>query len=279
MLSFVLALAIFAQADPTSRSWNQPVEPFRIIGNIYYVGANEITSYLIVTPAGMILIDGGFAETAPMIRANVAELGFNIHDVKILLNSHAHFDHAGGLAELKRVTGAEFYASAPDLPILARGGYDDPQFGDRLLFSPIEADHVVRDNDRITLGDTTLTAHITPGHTKGCTTWTMTATDQQKRYDVVFLCSASVPSEYNLVTNPKYPNEIGDYRRTFAVLAKLPCDVPLGSHGSFFNLSEKRAVLAKGRDPNPFIDPAGYKAYVESAKKRFRAVVRAQKPE
>jgi metallo-beta-lactamase class B len=273
MLSFIFAIAVATQPG------NQPVEPFRIIGNIYYVGANDITSYLIVTPAGMILIDGGYVETAPMIRANIAELGFDIHDVKILLNSHAHFDHAGGLAALKRASGAEFYASAADLPMLARGGVDDPQFGDRFLFPPIEADHVVRDGDRITLGDTTLVAHITPGHTKGCTTWTMSTTDQQKRYNVVFVCSASVPSEYNVVTNPKYLNAAADYRRTFAILSKLPCDVFLGSHASFFNLSEKRTALAKSRDPNPFVDPAGYKAYVESAEKRFREIVKAQKPE
>src|SRR5205814_9981927 len=126
--------------------------PFRIIGNVYYVGANEITSFLIVTPVGMIFIDGGSVEMAPVIRANIAQLGFDLHDVKILLNSHAHLDHAGGLAELKRRSGAELYASAPDVPLLARGGHDDPQFGDRLPFPPIEADHVVRDGDRITLG-------------------------------------------------------------------------------------------------------------------------------
>ena len=273
MLSFLFAVAVATHAG------NQPIEPFRIIGNIYYVGADDVASYLIVTPAGMILIDGGFVETAPMIRANIAELGFDVHDVKILLSSHAHFDHVGGLAALKSLTGAQFYASAGDLPMLARGGHDDPQFGDRFPFPPIEADHVVRDGERVTLGDTTLVAHITPGHTKGCTTWTMTTTDEQKRYDVVFVGSASVPSEYNLVTNPKYPNAVADYRRTFAVLAKLPCDVFLGSHGSFFNLNEKRAALAKSRDPNPFVDPAGYKAYVESAEKQFRAAVKAQKPE
>jgi metallo-beta-lactamase class B len=130
-LSLALATVAFGQADPVSRSWNQPVEPFRIIGNIYYVGATDITSYLIATPKGHIVIDGGFVETAPMILANIRKLGFKPEDVKILLSSHAHYDHAGGLAELKRASGATFYASRGDLPQHARGGLDDPQFGNR----------------------------------------------------------------------------------------------------------------------------------------------------
>jgi metallo-beta-lactamase class B len=158
-----------AQADPTSRSWNQPVEPYRIAGNLYYVGASDITSYLITTPEGNIVLDGGFAETAPMIAANIQKLGFKVEDVKILLSTHAHFDHAGGLAELKKRTGAPLYAGAADADLLARGGNGDFAFGDKLQFPPVQVDHPVHDGDRVSLGGTTLVAHATPGHTRGCT--------------------------------------------------------------------------------------------------------------
>jgi len=272
ILAFAIATSACAQSDPVSRSWNQPVEPFKIIGNIYYVGASDIASYLIVTSQGLIILDGGFVETAPMIRSNIAELGFDFSDVKILLNSHAHYDHAGGLAELKRRTHATFYASAPEIPLLARGGHDDPQFGDRFLFPPIEPDRILHDGDRVTLGDTTLVAHVTPGHTRGCTTWTTTVRDGSASYNVVFVCSATIPAGYDIVTNPKYPNAMADYRRTFATLRSLPCDVFLGSHANFFDMKEKRLMLANGPAVNPFIDPKGYKAYIEAMEKRFTEV-------
>src|SRR5687768_14084764 len=184
LLAFTALLAC-AQSDPVSRSWNQPVPPFRITGNLYYVGATDITSYLITTPKGHIVIDGGFEETAPMILANIARLGFRVKDVRFLLSSHAHYDHAGGLAELKRVTGAKFVSSRGDVAQHARGGMDDPQFGDRFPYPPIFADRLIEDGETITLGGTTLTAHITAGHTRGCTTWT-TKVDAQR---VAFLCS------------------------------------------------------------------------------------------
>ncbi len=216
------------------------MEPFRIVGNIYYVGASDITSYLIATPKGHIVIDGGFVETAPMILANIRKLGFKPEDVKILLNSHAHYDHAGGLVELKRATGATFYASRGDIPQLSRGGLDDPQFGDRFPFPPIEADRVVEDNQRISLGGTTLTAHITAGHTRGCTTWTTRAAGK----NVVFVCSPTAPG-YRLNNNPRYPNAIEDYRKQFATLKTLGCDVFLASHGNFFGLAEMIAGKKK----------------------------------
>lgn len=255
----LLANAAFAQKDPVSRSWNQPVEPFRIAGNLYYVGATDITSYLIATPKGHIVIDGGFEETAPMILANIARLGFRVKDVRILLSSHAHYDHAGGLAELKRITGARFYSSRGDLPQHARGGLDDPQFGNRFPYPPITADRILEDGERISLGGTTLTAHITPGHTPGCTTWTM----RVGRRNVVFVGSPSVPSEYRLTNNPRYPNAIADYRAQFARLKTLGCDVFLASHGNFFGLSE---IIAGKKS---FAGCDAYHAFVEAAEGRF----------
>lgn len=258
-LALLLAEVAFAQSDPTSRSWNQPVEPFRIAGNIYYVGATDITSYLITTPKGHIVLDGGFVETAPMILANIRKVGFDPKDVKILLNSHAHTDHAGGLAELKRATGATLYASRGDVPQLARGGLDDPQFGNKYPFPPVHADRILKDGHRITLGGTTLVAHLTPGHTLGCTTWTTRAGGK----NVVFVGSPTAPSEYRLTNNPRYPNAIEDYRMQFAKLKSLGCDVFLGSHGAFFGLADMIAGKKK------FAGCDEYHAFVAGTERRF----------
>lgn len=276
IVALVTCSSVLAQDDPVWRSWNQPVAPFRIAGNIYYVGANEITSYLITTPMGHILLDGGFKETAPMILANIEKLGFRPKDVRILLSSHAHFDHAGGLAELKRATGAKFYASAEDLPALARGGLDDPQFGDKYPFPPVEADRVVRDGERIEIDGTSLTAHITAGHTRGCTTYTMDVRDGGLTRGVVFFCSPSVPSEYKLVGNAKYPDVAADYRKQFATLPKFDCDIPLASHGSFFSLEEKRKQLASDPKSDPFVDPKGCRDLIAEMEKRFEAALAKQ---
>ena len=266
-----------AQADPTSRSWNQPVEPFRIAGNLYYVGASDITSFLIATPEGHILLDSGFEETVPLIRESMKKLGFRMEDVKVLLNSHAHYDHAGGLATLKELTGAKLVASAKDAVLLARGGKGDPALGDTLLFKPVQADRIVKDGETVTLGGSTLTAHLTPGHTPGCTSWTMQVDDGGRRRDVVFVCSTTILPGVVLKGNPKYPEIASDFTRTFQVLESLPCDVFLAAHGSFFDLSEKIERLRKGAGPNPFIDPQGYKAYVERKKGDFLRQLEAEK--
>jgi metallo-beta-lactamase class B len=258
-LTALAALPLLGQSDAMSREMNRPIEPFRIAGNLYYVGASDIASYLITTPKGHILLDGGFVETAPMIVANVAKLGFRIEDVEVLLNSHAHLDHAGGLAELKRVTGAKFYASRRDLPLLARGGLDDPQFANRLPYPRIYADRIVEHGSHIRLGGVTMTALLTPGHTPGCTTWTTRIGE----HDVIFVCSASVPSSYRLRDNPLHPDAIADYRRTFALLKSLTPDIFLGSHGQFFGLEEKRT------GQRSFVDRDGYRTYIEASESRF----------
>lgn len=249
---------------------NQPAAPFHVIGNIYYVGASDVTSFLIVTPAGDILLDGGFAETAPQIEANIQKLGFKLADVKFLLNSHAHFDHAGGLAELKKLTGAKFVAMDREADLLADGGSTDFSYGDKNQFPRIKPDRVIHDGDTVQLGGVTLTAHLTAGHTRGCTTWTMTTQENGKSYNVVFVGSASILSGYQFIDRPghpaSYPGMGADYDKTVQVFQSLPCDVFLGPHGSFFNLTEKRKAQAKGAKENPFIDPAGYQAYVANVK-------------
>lgn len=268
------AATLHAQSDPVSRSWNQPVEPFRIIANVYYIGASDIASYLIATAKGHIVIDGGFVETEPMILRNIEKLGFDPHDVRIILNSHAHYDHAGGIAALRDFTGATLIVSERDAPMLARGGKDDPQFGNRFPYPPVEPDQLLREADRIALGGSILTAHLTPGHTKGCTTFTMKARERGRIYDVIFVCSTSVPDGYRLAGNAQYPEAADDYRRTFATLRSLPVDVFLGAHGSIFDLAGKMQRRAKGETANPFVDPAGYKQYLDASEKRFEELVK-----
>lgn len=256
---------------------NQPVKPYRVIGNIYYVGASDVSSFLITTPNGHILLDSGFIETVPQIKHNMAQLGFRLEDIKILLNSHAHYDHAGGLAELKRLTGAKLMTSEGDVPLLAAGGKGDPNFGDRFLFEPVKPDRVLRDGDKVELGGVTMIARLTPGHTKGCTSWTMKVKDGGNQYDVVFVGSTSAPG-YKLVNNPAYPTIVADYEKTFRLLKSLKCDVFLAAHGQFYGMLDKAKLLEQDRKSNPFIDPAGYQRYLETSEKSFKKLLASQSP-
>jgi metallo-beta-lactamase class B len=266
LIPILLAVTVFGQKNSDTRiAWNKPVPPFHIIGNIYYVGVAGVSSFLIVTPQGDILLDGGLPESAPLIEKSIATLGFRIADVKYLLNSHAHFDHAGGLAELRRASGAKLIASRGDTPVLTTGkqvGFPDS--------FPVHVDRVIDDGATVELGGVVLTAHLTPGHTKGCTTWTMPVTDSGKTYNVLFYCSTSVVDR--LVHNARYPGIVADYEASFRKLRTLPCDVFLGPHGEFFHLEEKRQRLAAG-GPNPFIDPAEFPAYVDQSERDFRATL------
>jgi metallo-beta-lactamase class B len=273
-LLLILCTATYAQQKAEWRSWNQPVPPFHLIGNIYYVGANEITSFLITSPKGHILLDGGFAETAPQIEANIQKLGFKLRDVRVLINSQAHSDHAGGFAELKRATGARFLIAQGDADLVARGGHDDFAFGNSMVYPAVKPDGIVHEGDDIKVGDAVISAHITPGHTKGCTTWTAKATDNGKTYDVLFLCSVSAPGG-KLVNNPKYPNIVDDYRETFRRLKKMNVDIFLASHGSMFNLEEKRRAIGEGK-PSPFVVHGEFATFMDQAERNFEKQVAAQ---
>ncbi|HKP14067.1 MAG TPA: subclass B3 metallo-beta-lactamase [Blastocatellia bacterium] len=275
LLAAPLTVSSRPQGSEQWREWNHPVKPFRVIGNVYYVGATEVSSFLITTPQGHILLDSGFAETVPQIRENVKQLGFKLEDIKLLINSHAHSDHAGGLAELKSLTGAKLYASEADAALLAAGGKGDFQWGDTLAFAPVQADRIIHDGETVELGGVWLVAHLTPGHTKGNTTWTMEVKEGGKTYNVVFMGSTTAP-DYKLVNNAKYPNIVADYQRSFRVLESLPCDVFLSAHGSFFNLIEKMARLEKGATKNPFVDPKGYREFLENSKENFYKKLKAQ---
>jgi len=258
--------APYAEAD-----WTQAIEPFRIAGNIYYVGAKDLTSYLIVTPKGYILLDVGVNENAAMVAANIRKLGFDPSQIKIILNSHAHLDHAGGIAAIKRLTHAQFVASAADAPVLESGGVKDFHFGPKPQFPAVKVDRTIADGGTVSLGGVTMTAHLTPGHTKGCTTWTLPVTVDGQPRQALFLCSLSILSGYRLTGDPSYPTMGADYAHTYDVLHALPCEVFLGSHGQFYGMLAKRqAVLDHPAAPNPFVDPAGCKAFIDRNEAAFR---------
>jgi len=281
-LAAALAGALGAQAREEWREWNRPIEPFRIFGPLYYVGAADIAAYAIATPAGLIVLDGGFEETAAQIERNLATLGFRLADVKFLLNSHSHFDHAGGLAELAAKSGATLVAHERDAAQLESGGRGDFAWGDDGTFPPVRVGRRLRDRDTVTLGGVTLIAQLTAGHTKGCTSWTASFEEGGVRRDAVFVCSVSVPDRaaYRLADNPRYPEIAADYEASFARLRALPCDLFLAAHGGFFDLAGKRERMASAPGAgNPFVDPEGYRAFLDRAEAGFRQALSAARSE
>ena len=261
-------------------SGHEPYAPFKIADGLYYVGASDYASFLIVTKTGLIVIDGGDAEVGVQIVKNIKTLGFDPRQVKILLNTHEHFDHAGGLAEVKRAAARDvkFYASAADGTIVAAGGKGDPFLkGPRFEYEPVKLDVIVKDGDMVHLGGWTLTAHITPGHTPGCTTWTFPVTVAGKVRQALDHCSSSVLPGYKLGKTETYPGQTGDYEKSFSTWKKLPCDVFLASHGSFFNMQVKRAALDAGQ-ADAFVDPEGCKSFYATAEAAFRSEWKKQNP-
>jgi metallo-beta-lactamase class B len=265
-MAALCAAPLLAQTD-----FNKPFPPHKVIGNVYYVGSESLATFLITTPQGHIIINSDFEATVPVIRSGVEKLGFKMTDIKIILGSHAHGDHMEGDALLKELTGARVMAMEQDVPALRNmkpGGKAHP------------IDKTLKDGEQVKLGDATLTAHLTAGHTKGCTTWTWKTQEGGKTYDVVLVCSVGVNPGFILVNNQEYPQIADDYVRSFKTLRSLPCDVFLGAHGNFYNLPEKYAKLAKSdskTEMNPFIDPAGYRAYIDTMEGRFNKELADQK--
>lgn len=270
----VLATPVFAMGSP---AWTAPFPPFRIAGNLYYVGSKDLASYLIATPQGLILINANLQSSPPLIEKSVERLGFHFKDVKILLISHAHYDHCAGAAQILKLTGAKYEVMAADVPVVESGGRDDFQYArDKSMhFPPARVDRVLHDGDTVSLGGTTLTAHLTAGHTKGTTTWTLEEPMDGRRMQVVIVGSPNVNPGYKLVGNKAYPQIAADYRHGFQVLQSLPCDIFLGAHGGYFALVEKYARWKAG-DRNAFVDPAGYKAYVADRQRAFAAELHRQ---
>lgn len=256
-----LSLALTATGENPA-SWTEPLEPFRIAGNLYYVGTAELSSYLITTPAGHILLDAPMEENVPHLLHSIESLGFDAGEIEILINSHAHFDHAGGFSRIKEISGARLLISAPDAELLERGGRDDFAFGDSAAFTPVKADGIVDDMQVVELGGARLTAIATPGHTMGGTSWVMDVEEDGRTYTVLFANSMSAPG-YDLVDNEKYPEIMNDYRRSFERLGQIDADIFLSTHGSFLNLRQKAEAIRTGTGSNPFIDPAESKRFVE----------------
>lgn len=264
-VSFILPAQVQSDIAPASDDPQRtaPAEPFRIVDNIYFVGARiHNPVFLISTSDGLILLDSSYENMVPEILEHIKTLGFEPEDIKLLLATHAHHDHVGGHALMRETTGVPVLSMAGDVEVIETGGKADFREGDP--WQPAKVDRVIEDLEEVRLGDTVMTAHLTPGHTKGCTTWTMTVEENGREYDVVFVCGARMNTGEPLLDNPDYPEMAQDLAYTFAKLKILPVDFFLGGHGYWFALAEKIERMKAGTRENPFIDPEGYRQVVES---------------
>jgi len=278
LTAILCALQVPAQSNPfQTSSWTKPFTPFRIAGNLYYVGSEDLAAYLVVTPQGNILINSNLASSPTELRKSIETLGFKFGDTKILLISHAHFDHCAGGAEIKQMTGAKYYVMDQDVSVIESGGATDFQYsGDKdMHFAPVHVDRALHDGDKVALGGTTLTAHLTAGHTRGTTTWTLDEKENGRMLHVVIVGSPNVNPGYKLVNNKVYPQIAEDYRREFQTLRNLPCDIFLGAHGGYFGLKQKFERFQHG-DREAFVDPAGYRAYITDREKAFESELHRQ---
>jgi metallo-beta-lactamase class B len=266
-------LAATAPAALGQNNWNKPTEPFHVIDNIYYVGTEGLGAYLFTGPQGHVLLDGATPEGAAMISASIAKLGFKISDVKILLNSHAHFDHSGGLAQLKAATGAKLYAMQGDVSALEGGFYLGSETNKAMSAPPVKVDHVLGDGEHVKLGDIDLVAHLTPGHSRGCTSWGTTAGSDGKDYEVLVFCSATVAA--NRITPPlQYEGIVQDYRTTFAKAKTMRVDIPLAPHPEFFGLLQKAEKAKTDTSQNFFVDPAAFAPYIAQLEAVFETTLK-----
>lgn len=268
---FALGSTLLAKAQPSA--WMEPFPPHKISGNLYYVGSKDLASYLIATPEGHILINSSFEDSVPLIRASIEKLGFKFMDVKILLISHAHSDHCAGSAEVIKQTKAQYFVMEQDADAVENGGDKKSRLkASYLQFTPAKVDRRLKDGDEVKLGGSTLTANLTPGHTRGCTTWTM----KVDGLHAVIIGSPNVNPGYILVGNGDYPGIATDYERTFRFLKAQSVDLFLGAHGGYYDMNAKHARLGTS-SANPFIDPEGYHRYVEDREKAFLAELAKQK--
>ena len=260
-------------------AWTTPFPPHKIAGNLYYVGSKDLASYLIVTPKGDILINSSLEASVPLIKKSVEKLGFKFADIKILLISHAHFDHDAGSAEIIRQTGAKYMVMEGDVSVVESGGVTDFAYW-KDPYPPAKVDRRLHDGEKVELGGTVLTAHKTAGHTRGCTTWTLVAKDKGRPLNVVIVGSWNVNPGWRLLDRgaqiASYPGIADDYRQTFATLKALPCDVFLGAHGAYFGMLEKLDRIKAGATENVWIDPKGYQAAVAERQQAFENELKRQ---
>ncbi len=276
-----LILLTGLQARSQERAlWTTPLQPFRIAGNLFYVGSQDLAAYLVVTPAGDILINSNLQQSVPQIRHSVEQLGFRFSDVKILLISHAHVDHAAGSAAIKHLTGARYMVMDADVPVVESGGRADFAYGNGSRYPSTRVDRVLHDGDEVRLGGAVLVAHKTPGHTRGCTTWTMQVVERGRPLQAVIVGSWNVNPGFRLVDTPtrkaSYPGIAADFTQTFAELRALPCDLFLGAHGSYFNMLSK--LSRSGHESaSVWVDPEGYRRAVAEREAAFQAELRRQR--
>jgi metallo-beta-lactamase class B len=283
-LALTLTVIAFASRKPypapaqDQSDWTEPFPAFRITDNLYYVGSKGLANYLITTPQGHILINSDYEANVPLIKQSVESLGFKFTDIKILLISHAHGDHNAASDTIKKLTGAKYMVMKGDVDVVESGGKSDFQYGSdaSTLYTPTKVDRILNDGDEVKLGGVTLTARLTPGHTRGCTTWTMKAKENSKTRNVVIIGSPNVNPGYKLVDNTLYPQIAADYEKTFRVLKSLPVDYFLGAHGSYFDLETKYKKFKAG-DATAFIDAQGYQNYVNEREQAFRRELAKQK--
>lgn len=249
---------------------DRPVAPFEIAPGLYYVGSSDIAIYALATSEGVIVIDGGYRADGRRAPERLRALGLDPADVKILLNTHAHVDHAAGLAALKEATGAELYASPQSAALLEAGGKGDFFLRDWMSYPPVTVDHVLSDGEVVRLGERAVTAHFTPGHAEGCTSWSFPIEVDGADVQALVICSLAT-LRYRLADNPRYPDISADYEHAFDVLRDLPCELFLADHGKFFDLRAKRQALIAGEEPNPFLDPDGCRAFIAESERDFRA--------
>ena len=272
-LAILAILTVSASVTPhAQRDWNAPFPAHHVIDNVYFVGTQQLGSFLVTTPAGHILINSDFESTVPSIRQNIETLGFAFEDIAIVLGSHAHGDHMEANALVKELTGAEVIVMREDVDRLLQmrpGGKEQP------------IDRIVDDGDKVQLGDATLTAHRTAGHTKGCTSWSLEVEENGETYLALIVGSFGVNPGYVLADNPDYPAIADDYRATFAKARALPVDVFLGSHGFWYDMERKleRAMSRSEGEPNPFIDRPGYLAHIDQQEQRFLEMLSEQEQE
>jgi metallo-beta-lactamase class B len=275
MLALLCSALRLPAADPPD--WTEAFPPFKIAGNLYYVGSADLAAYLVTTSQGNILINSNLESSPDLIKQSIEKLGFHLSDTKILLISHGHFDHCAGSAKILKMTGAKYYVMDADVPVVEAGGHNDFNYANRkeFWFPPAHVDRTLHDGEAVSLGGITLTAHKTAGHTRGTTTWTIDEAVNGKTLHVVIVGSPNVNPGYKLVHNAAYPQITDDYRREFQTLQALPCDIFLGAHGAYFDLKAKYARFKAG-DPNAFIDPQGYKAYIADRQQAFEAEYKKQ---
>ena len=278
LLIFCFTCAPLTNNNQNTNDWTEPFPAFRIAGNLYYVGTKGVASYLITTPEGHILINSNLEAGVPLLRSSVESLGFKFTDIKILLISHAHWDHNAASDSIMKLTGAKYMVMDGDVEAVESGGKTDFQYGNdpETLYKPTKIDRVLHDGDEVKLGGSVLKAHLTPGHTKGCTTWTMRVQEGSTTYNAVIIGSPNVNPGYKLVENATYPKITEDYEKTFRVLKSLPIDLFLGAHGSYFDMETKYERFKRGQT-TAFVDPSGYKNYVAEREQAFLRELRKQR--